>query len=135
MDLDALERSVASRIGDRELKKFTPLLPQVAGEIDENEQVLGAASGTSVRRKECLLVATNKQIIVAEDGRNEAFPYDRLIDIDLQERWRKASLVLRMPGGLADVRGVHLDRAREIRQIVSTARRVGSRPNWTSPTS
>lgn len=134
MDADTVQRSIANHIGDRELKKFPNLVLPIVSLLEENEQVLGAAAGTSIRRKDCLVVATSRQLITAEEGRVDNFPYDKLIDLEFHESWRKASFVVRVPGGLADVKGVHLDRAREIKRIVETARRTsGSRPNWTSP--
>lgn len=122
-DRTELDRVVAKHLTARELKTVGDRIDAVAAELAESEQLLMALTGTDVRTREtALVIATSRQLLIAGSGRLMQFPYERILDFDLDEGWRKASLAVRIPGTVADLKDIHLDRARELASVVRTAR-------------
>lgn len=127
-DRAELDRVVAKYVSSRDLKGLGSALDGAAAELAENEQVLFALSGSDVRGREtALVVATSRQLLVVTPGRVMQLPYDRILDFDINEGWRKASLSVRVTGAVADLKDIHLDRARELASVVRTARQTAGR--------
>ena len=128
-DREELDRVVAKSVSAREQKALGGrAVDLIAAELAQNEQVLLALTASDVRGREtCLVIATSRQLLVSAGGRLQQFPYNRIIDYDLNEGWRKASLSVRAPGAVVDLKDIHLDRARELASVMKTARK-SSRP-------
>jgi hypothetical protein len=123
MAASEVTRQIEKHLPGRDAKKLGTAIDRVAGEVGSQEQILSAASGTWFDARRCLIVATSRQVIVADDQRLDAMPYEKLLSSDFSESWRKARLILRAQGSGADVKDIHLDRARELRRLIDIASR------------
>jgi hypothetical protein len=123
-DVEDLRRIAQRDLTGRELKRYESLFPQLAVELEPAEQVLKLGSGDWYRNRSCVLIATSRQLIVADAQRTDPIPYDKMLAFDFDESWRKARVRVRAQGIGADVSGIHLDIAREIQKIIVTARRA-----------
>jgi hypothetical protein len=119
---EELERVVERHVSTRDFKQLMGALALIAERLDPRERVLGAAAGVWFRGQACLAVATSRSLTVADSGRIESLTYDRILTVDFTEGWRKGRLVVRAQGTVADIRDIHLDRARELHSIIYTAR-------------
>lgn len=120
---DELDRIAAKALGGRTMRKLSPAIDRLRPEVSPNEQILMAVSGTTVRGTRCVVVATSRQLLVADEERVDSFDYERLLDLEFTESWRTAKMALRGPGAVADIKDISLDRAREMKQMVQVARR------------
>ena len=121
---EELERAVARGSGRKESKTTNALLPAVSGALEPQEKVLIAVTGRTIRGDSCLVVATSRQVLVATTGRVDSFPYTTLQSVEFHESWRKGGFELRTRGAVADVKDIHLDRARELEKMIQVARRT-----------
>jgi hypothetical protein len=121
-ELEELRRIVLRDVGSREMKALDAALSLITGALEADERVLGAATGDWFSRRRCLAVATSRKVAVADDRRVEEFPYSKMTSVEYAETWRKASLLVRAPGVVADIRGVQQDRARALHALIQTAR-------------
>jgi hypothetical protein len=124
---DDLRRVIQRDLTSRDAKRVEPLLDAIGQQLEEAEQVVQAATGQWYGRRKCLLVATSRQLIAADERRLDAMAYEKLLAVDFNESWRTGRLFVRAHGAGADVSGLHLDRAREIHEIIRMAR-ITSRP-------
>src|SRR5437660_5289555 len=121
-DLLELQRITQRDVGTRELKDLAAALALILETLEPDERVLGAATGDSVRGNRCLAVATSRKLAVADETHLDQVAYPRMTEVEYSEGWRKGNLVVRAQGTVADIRGVHLDRARRLRALIQTAR-------------
>ena len=121
-DREELRRIAIRDAGSREIKGLDDALSLILGTLEPDERVMGAATGDWFHRRRCLAVATSRKLAVADGGRVEQFPYSQMIDVEYGESWRKATLLVRVPGHVADIRGVQQDRARSLHALIQTAR-------------
>jgi hypothetical protein len=119
---EELERVIERHVSAHDLKQLKSALALIADRLDPNERVLGAAAGAWFSRKRCLVVATSRSLTVADGRRIESLTYAGILQVEYSEGWRKGHLVVRAPGLVADIRDIHLDRARELNSIIHTAR-------------
>src|SRR3954467_1792930 len=122
-DLNELRRVTERDVGGRELKDLTAALGLILDTLEPDERVLGAVTGDWFSRKKCLAVATSRKLAVADNNRVERLAYESMTALEYSETWRKANLVVRGPGVVADIRGVPQQRARDLRSLIQTARR------------
>jgi hypothetical protein len=127
-ELDDIRRIIQRDLSGREVKRVNDLLPEIAPFVETNEQVLKATTGQWYNRRDCLLLATSRQLIVADDQRVDPMPYATIKTLDFDEKWRSARLAVRGLGVGADVSGIHLDQARELKQLIQAARRTSQAP-------
>jgi hypothetical protein len=125
-DRPELTRVASRDLGSRDVNTLEGPLAQVAERLEEREQILGAVAGEWYFGTRCLVVATSRRVFVGDQNRLEVFPYNNL-QLEFSESWRKAQMVLRTQGAIADVRGIHLDRARSLRTIIQTAQTTVAR--------
>lgn len=121
-DLNELRRIVVRDVGSRETRGLEDALFLVMSTLEPDERVLGAATGQWFHRRRCIAVATSRKLVVADGGRVDQFPYLTMMDVEYGESWRKATLLVRGPGHVADIRGVQQERARNLRSLIQTAR-------------
>src|SRR3954469_3995122 len=114
-DLDELRRVTERDVGGRELKDLRAGLALILDTLEPDERVLGAVTGDWFSRKRCLAVATSRKLAVAENKRVQRLAYASKAALEYSETWRKANLVVRGPGVVADSRGVPQQRARDLR--------------------
>jgi hypothetical protein len=125
----ALGRDLPSREGRRLEKAALAIIP----DLEPQEQIMKVAAGTWYSGNRCLLVATSRRILASDGERLDVLPYNRMLAIDYNESWRKARIMIRVHGAGADVRDIQLDTARELKQIIDTAKRSVSTPGITAP--
>jgi hypothetical protein len=119
---EELERVIERHVSPRDLKQLEGALALISERLDPRERVLGAAAGAWFSGKRCLAVATSRSLTVADSGRIESLTYAGMLAVEYSEGWRKGHLVVRAQGLVADIRDIHLDRARELHSIIHTAR-------------
>jgi hypothetical protein len=119
---EELERVIERQVASRDLKRLRGALVLIRARLDPRERVLGAAAGVWFNTQPCLAVATSRSLTVADSDRIESLTYARMLDVEYSEGWRKAHLVIRAQGIVADIRDIHLDRARELHSLIHTAR-------------
>src|SRR3954469_8174695 len=122
-DLDELRRVTERDVGGRELKDLRAGLALILDTLEPNERLLGALTGAWFSRKRCLAVATSRKLAVADNSRVQRLAYESMTAVEYSETWRKANLVVRGPGVVADIRDVPQHRARDLRSLIQTARR------------
>src|SRR3954451_19927035 len=122
-DLDELRRVTERDVGGRELKDLSAALALILDTLEPNERVLGAVTGAWFSRKRCLAAAGSRKLAVADNNRVQRLAYENMTDLEYSETWRKANLVVRGPGVVADIRDVPQQRARDLRSLIQTARR------------
>jgi hypothetical protein len=122
-DLDELRRVTERDVGGRQLKDLSAALKLILDTLEPDERVLGAVTGDWFSRRRCLAVATSRKLAVADNKRLQRLAYETMTDVEYSETWRKANLVVRGPGVVADIRGVPQQRARDLRSLIQTARR------------
>jgi hypothetical protein len=120
-DVHELRRVTDREVG-REMKSLGEALALILDTLEPGERVLGAASGDESGRKRCLAVATSRKLAVADNTRVKQLPYQKMTAVEYSETWRKANLVVRGLGVVADIRGVPQDRARNLHALIQTAR-------------
>jgi hypothetical protein len=123
---EELERVIERHVPPRDLKQLEDALALISDRLDPKERVLGAAAGVWFGRKRCLAVATSRSLTIADSRRIESLTYSGILEVEYSEGWRKGRLVLRAPGRVADIRDIHLDRARELNSIINSARRTST---------
>jgi hypothetical protein len=121
-DLKELQRVAARDVPSRDLKALGGALALILDSLEPDERVLGAATGEWFSRRRCLAIATSRKVAVADSSRVEQFPYPAMTDVEYSEGWRKGNLLIRALGSVADVQGIHLDRARSLHALIQTAR-------------
>jgi hypothetical protein len=121
-EVEELRRIALRDVGSREVKRLERALSLIETTLEVDERVLGAATGDWFSRRHCLAVATSRKLAVADDRRVEEFPYASMLDVEYTETWRKATLLVRAPGLVADIHGVQQDRARSLHSLIQTAR-------------
>jgi len=119
---EELRRVAIRDAGSREVRGLDAALSLILDTLEPDERVMGAATGAWFSRRRCLAVATSRKLAVADSRRVEQFPYSNMIDVEYEESWRKATLLVRAPGRVADIRGVQQDRARILHSLIQTAR-------------
>jgi hypothetical protein len=125
----ALERELPSR-DSRRLHDAAKLM---VADLEPKEQILKLVAGTWFRGNRCLLVATSRRVLASDGDRLDSVSYRSLLTVDYNEGWRKAHIMIRGQGAVADVRDIHLDAARELKKVIDTARRAVSTPGMDIP--
>jgi hypothetical protein len=123
-DRQELERAVKRDIAGRDARRLAEVVPTVVAALDPQERIVKTASGTWFNDKRCLMVVTRRHIVVADADRVEPIPFERILNVDYSESWRKGRINIRAQGTAADVKDIHLDSAREIKTLIATARRI-----------
>jgi hypothetical protein len=123
-DRHELQRAVERDISGRDARRLAEVVPTVVAALDPQERIVKTASGTWFNDKRCLMVVTRRHIVVADGDRVDPIPFERILNVDYSESWRKARINIRAQGTAADVKDIHLDSAREIKTLIATARRM-----------
>jgi Bacterial PH domain len=123
-DRDELQRAVERDISGRDARRLAEVVPTVVAALDPQERIVKTASGTWFNDKRCLIVVTRRHIVVADGDRVDPIPFERILNVDYSESWRKARINIRAQGTAADVKDIPLDSAREIKTLIATARRM-----------
>jgi hypothetical protein len=121
-DRAELTRVAVRDVGSRELKDLDNALALILDKLEPDERVLGAVAGDWFNNRRCVAVATSRKLAVADSTRIEEFPYPSMTSVEYGESWRKGNLLVRGVGRVADIRRVHLDRARSLHSLIQTAR-------------
>jgi hypothetical protein len=132
-DRATLERALARDVPSRDARRLEKAALMVIPDLDPQEQVMKVAAGTWLSGNRCLLVATSRRILASDGERLDVMPYNRMLAVDYRESWRKGRIMIRVHGTSADVRDIHLETARELKQIIDTAKRSSSTPGVTTP--
>jgi hypothetical protein len=132
-DRSQFERAVARDLRSRDARRLEKAALMIGPELEPQEQVMKVAAGTWLSGNGCLLVATSRRILASDGERLEVMAYNRMLAVDYTESWRKGRITIRVHGTSADFRDIPLDTARELKQIIDTARRSSSTPGVTTP--